>query len=93
MFGDEASKITENVPIYSFDGRDILRDSAWWVPPAVTLYMDVDSQLLTELSVFVAQARENGLAWIEQERPSANRPVLWNMANGRPSCDWSGIIT
>uniref|UniRef100_A0A3Q3VYJ3 Collagenase NC10/endostatin domain-containing protein n=1 Tax=Mola mola TaxID=94237 RepID=A0A3Q3VYJ3_MOLML len=29
LFGDDASKIRENVPIYSFDGRDILRDSAW----------------------------------------------------------------
>lgn len=29
MFGDNASKMRENVPIYSFDGRDILRDSAW----------------------------------------------------------------
>lgn len=29
IFGDEASTIRENVPIYSFDGRDILRDSAW----------------------------------------------------------------
>lgn len=29
IFGDNASKIRENVPIYSFDGRDILRDSAW----------------------------------------------------------------
>lgn len=29
MFGDDANKILENVPIYSFDGRDILRDSAW----------------------------------------------------------------
>uniref|UniRef100_A0A3P8NLQ9 Thrombospondin-like N-terminal domain-containing protein n=1 Tax=Astatotilapia calliptera TaxID=8154 RepID=A0A3P8NLQ9_ASTCA len=29
LFGDNASKMRENVPIYSFDGRDILRDSAW----------------------------------------------------------------
>lgn len=29
IFGDDASRIKENVPIYSFDGRDILRDSAW----------------------------------------------------------------
>uniref|UniRef100_A0A3B4U233 Collagenase NC10/endostatin domain-containing protein n=1 Tax=Seriola dumerili TaxID=41447 RepID=A0A3B4U233_SERDU len=29
IFGDNASKMRENVPIYSFDGRDILRDSAW----------------------------------------------------------------
>lgn len=29
MFGDDASKILESVPIYSFDGRDIFRDSAW----------------------------------------------------------------
>lgn len=29
IFGDDASKMRENVPIYSFDGRDILRDSAW----------------------------------------------------------------
>lgn len=29
IFGDKASKLRENVPIYSFDGRDILRDSAW----------------------------------------------------------------
>ncbi|CAB1426641.1 unnamed protein product [Pleuronectes platessa] len=29
MFGDKASKMRENVPIYSFDGRDIIRDSAW----------------------------------------------------------------
>lgn len=29
IFTDNASKIKENVPIYSFDGRDILTDSAW----------------------------------------------------------------
>lgn len=29
IFGDNASTMKENVPIYSFDGRDILRDSAW----------------------------------------------------------------
>ncbi|KAF3842840.1 hypothetical protein F7725_001689 [Dissostichus mawsoni] len=29
MFGDNTNKMRENVPIYSFDGRDTLRDSAW----------------------------------------------------------------
>uniref|UniRef100_A0A8D3CMZ1 Collagen alpha-1(XVIII) chain n=1 Tax=Scophthalmus maximus TaxID=52904 RepID=A0A8D3CMZ1_SCOMX len=29
IFGDNTSKMRENVPIYSFDGRDIIRDSAW----------------------------------------------------------------
>uniref|UniRef100_A0A3Q0R2R8 Collagenase NC10/endostatin domain-containing protein n=1 Tax=Amphilophus citrinellus TaxID=61819 RepID=A0A3Q0R2R8_AMPCI len=29
LFGDSANTMRENVPIYSFDGRDILRDSAW----------------------------------------------------------------
>lgn len=29
MFGDNASKMKDNAPVYSFDGRDILRDSAW----------------------------------------------------------------
>uniref|UniRef100_A0A3P9HIA7 Collagenase NC10/endostatin domain-containing protein n=1 Tax=Oryzias latipes TaxID=8090 RepID=A0A3P9HIA7_ORYLA len=29
VFGESASKMRKNVPIYSFDGRDILRDSAW----------------------------------------------------------------
>lgn len=29
IFGDDPSTFTENVPVYSFDGRDILRDSAW----------------------------------------------------------------
>ncbi|XP_058475540.1 collagen type XVIII alpha 1 chain a isoform X2 [Solea solea] len=29
LFGDDASKMSENIPIYSFDGRDIVRDSAW----------------------------------------------------------------
>lgn len=29
IFGDNAEKLRESVPIYSFDGRDILRDSAW----------------------------------------------------------------
>lgn len=29
IFGDNARKLRESVPIYSFDGRDILRDSAW----------------------------------------------------------------
>lgn len=40
------------------------------------LYAWMWTQLLTEMSVFGAQARENGLAWIEQQRPPANRPVL-----------------
>lgn len=39
------------------------------------------------------QARENDLAWIKQQGPPANRPLLWNMAGGRPHCDRSGIIT
>uniref|UniRef100_A0A8C9XA11 Collagen type XVIII alpha 1 chain a n=1 Tax=Sander lucioperca TaxID=283035 RepID=A0A8C9XA11_SANLU len=29
LFGDDANKMRGNVPIYSFDGRDTLRDSAW----------------------------------------------------------------
>ncbi|XP_061579888.1 collagen type XVIII alpha 1 chain a isoform X2 [Cololabis saira] len=29
IFSDNDSKMRENVPIYSFDGRDIIRDSAW----------------------------------------------------------------
>ncbi|XP_008336235.2 collagen alpha-1(XVIII) chain-like [Cynoglossus semilaevis] len=29
VFGDRADRMRENVPIYSFDGRDIIRDSAW----------------------------------------------------------------
>lgn len=29
IFDDNSNKMRENVPIYSFDGRDILRDSAW----------------------------------------------------------------
>uniref|UniRef100_A0A3B3HGT3 Collagen type XVIII alpha 1 chain a n=1 Tax=Oryzias latipes TaxID=8090 RepID=A0A3B3HGT3_ORYLA len=29
IFGESVSKMRKNVPIYSFDGRDILRDSAW----------------------------------------------------------------
>uniref|UniRef100_A0A8C5H8D6 Collagenase NC10/endostatin domain-containing protein n=1 Tax=Gouania willdenowi TaxID=441366 RepID=A0A8C5H8D6_GOUWI len=29
LFGDDASRMRDNAPIYSFDGRDILRDSAW----------------------------------------------------------------
>lgn len=46
MFGDDASKILESVPIYSFDGRDILRDSAWWVCSDVALDMDMDLHLI-----------------------------------------------
>uniref|UniRef100_A0A3Q2CG81 Collagenase NC10/endostatin domain-containing protein n=1 Tax=Cyprinodon variegatus TaxID=28743 RepID=A0A3Q2CG81_CYPVA len=29
IFSEDKSKMRENVPLYSFDGRDILRDSAW----------------------------------------------------------------
>ncbi|MEQ2248389.1 hypothetical protein ILYODFUR_018687 [Ilyodon furcidens] len=29
IFSEDSSKMRENVPLYSFDGRDILRDSAW----------------------------------------------------------------
>lgn len=29
IFSEQSSKMRENVPLYSFDGRDILRDSAW----------------------------------------------------------------
>lgn len=61
--------------------------------PLFHKFFSADSHLLTELSVFVVQARENGLAWIEQQRPPANRPILRNMASGRSSCDWSGIVT
>lgn len=50
--------------------------------------------VLTYVLVFsLLQARENGLAWIKQQRPPANRPLLRNMAGGRPRCDWSGIVT
>lgn len=29
LFGDSEGRMKNNAPIYSFDGRDILRDSAW----------------------------------------------------------------
>uniref|UniRef100_A0A3B3VNT4 Collagenase NC10/endostatin domain-containing protein n=2 Tax=Poecilia TaxID=8080 RepID=A0A3B3VNT4_9TELE len=29
IFSEDSNKMRENVPLYSFDGRDILRDSAW----------------------------------------------------------------
>lgn len=29
IFSENSNTFTDNVPIYSFDGRDILRDSAW----------------------------------------------------------------
>ncbi|KAG7278528.1 hypothetical protein CRUP_009792, partial [Coryphaenoides rupestris] len=29
VFGDNGGKMRDGVPLYSFDGRDILRDSAW----------------------------------------------------------------
>lgn len=32
LFSDSESRMKDNAPIYSFDGRDVLRDSAWWVP-------------------------------------------------------------
>ncbi|KAG7246287.1 hypothetical protein CRUP_009900, partial [Coryphaenoides rupestris] len=31
VFGDNGGKMRDGVPLYSFDGRDILRDSAWSV--------------------------------------------------------------
>ena len=44
------------------------------------------------LFLFFLQARENGLARIEQQRPPANRPLLRNVASGRPRCDRSCIV-
>lgn len=29
LFSDSESRMKDNAPIYSFDGRDVLRDSAW----------------------------------------------------------------
>lgn len=44
------------------------------------------------LFLFLLQARENGLARIEQQRPPANRPLLRDVASGRPRRDRSRIV-
>lgn len=44
------------------------------------------------LFLFLLQARENGLARIEQQRPPANRPLLRDVASGRPRRDRSCIV-
>ena len=67
IFGDDASKMRENVPIYSFDGRDILRDSAWWVYAKYLQLIFVKKQLilLTHFKICYNELPYQLKSWIQ----------------------------
>lgn len=98
IFSEHSSKMRENVPLYSFDGRDILRDSAWWVfvyPGQILIRDRVCFHAwfkLVVMSFFPLQAREDGLARIERKGPPANGSLLWNVAGGRARRDGPGVV-
>lgn len=94
IFSDSGGRMSDDVRIYSFSGRDVLDDDVWWVAG-----VDV-RDFCTFLTVFYftffftfpSQARKDGVARFKHCRTQDTGHLLWNMAEQKPRGHRRGLL-
>lgn len=82
IFSGDGVPINARIPIYSFDGRDVLADPFWSVVLVDCLLLCLLScQPCLNLLLFICQAKEEHLARIQQQGCPSGGQTLWDMAS------------
>lgn len=87
----------ENVPIYSFDGKNVLTDSTWWyfitTPEHTFIYKIKVCTNSICVFFFSFQAWEDDLARVDQCGSPTHGRLLWDVEGWWPRREWHGLIT
>lgn len=83
IFNGDGGPINARIPIYSFDGRDVLADPFWSVNLIDSLYSFVFFPLLFYLYFLssICQAPEEHLARLHQQGSPSGGQTLWDVAS------------